>query len=408
MPDGTVQEAESGNSGATISSIFGISTAPRIRSHQKTPAGTSPATLPQSPLRPPRHRKRMPPTSPSARASPTATVRSWFDLRGFFNSRGRVRQLYTTIAAEAKIVHPESIECSKSANLRGFPVVSSSVPSHPNPVRFSGSFTIGIISGRDMIALWVVDFRSACAVVDMTQRSESTLAWQLFLRSLGYTIAADGVLGPSTKKATVLFQTANQLKPDGEIGPRTLLCARELGYRPPSWPPPPGARPLSPDLRRKLFGSFRFLRRPTQSNPEAISILGDWESENIVRVRIDQLEKVKGAPKSGVPFHRIAAKQLARLFQRWDDAGLMDRVLTWDGSFVPRLIRGRTSVSMHAYGAAFDINCSWNRLGVRPALLFEKGCVRELVEIAWSHGFYWGGWFSRRDGMHFEVCKIPE
>jgi D-alanyl-D-alanine carboxypeptidase len=29
--------------------------------------------------------------------------------------------------------------------------------------------------------------------------------------------------------------------------------------------------------------------------------------------------------------------------------------------------------------------------------------VRELVEIAYQHGFYWGGHFSPLDGMHFEV-----
>jgi hypothetical protein len=46
-------------------------------------------------------------------------------------------------------------------------------------------------------------------------------------------------------------------------------------------------------------------------------------------------------------------------------------------------------------------------LGKRPALVSEKGSVRELVPIANKYGFYWGGHFnSRPDGMHFEAAKI--
>ena len=58
-------------------------------------------------------------------------------------------------------------------------------------------------------------------------------------------------------------------------------------------------------------------------------------------------------------------------------------------------------------GTAFDINVAWNGLGVQPALLGQKGSVRELVEIAFEHGFIWGGWFTNRpDGMHFEAYKV--
>jgi hypothetical protein len=64
-------------------------------------------------------------------------------------------------------------------------------------------------------------------------------------------------------------------------------------------------------------------------------------------------------------------------------------------------------LSNHAYGSAFDINYAWNRLGQVPALVGEKGAVRELVTLAHKHGFYWGGHFNERlDGMHFEVAKI--
>jgi hypothetical protein len=103
----------------------------------------------------------------------------------------------------------------------------------------------------------------------------------------------------------------------------------------------------------------------------------------------------------------LAQKQLVNLFNDWEKAGLMDRVLTYGGSYVPRFVRGRPGVlSNHAFGSAFDINVAWNGLSRVPALVGEKGCVRELVKLANKNGFYWGGHFSRLDGMHFEVAKI--
>ena len=36
----------------------------------------------------------------------------------------------------------------------------------------------------------------------------------------------------------------------------------------------------------------------------------------------------------------------------------------------------------------------------------HKGSVRQLVPIANELGFYWGGHFNRRDGMHFEMARI--
>ena len=60
-------------------------------------------------------------------------------------------------------------------------------------------------------------------------------------------------------------------------------------------------------------------------------------------------------------------------------------------------------LSNHAFGTAFDINVQWNPLEALPG---RTGCVFELVPMAHRHGFYWGGHFSRRDGMHFEVARV--
>ena len=95
------------------------------------------------------------------------------------------------------------------------------------------------------------------------------------------------------------------------------------------------------------------------------------------------------------------------LFERWEQAGLKPLVSSWAGAFTPRFTRGSRSVlSNHAYGSAFDINAEWNGLGALPRLLSERGSVRKLVPIANELGFYWGGHFSRRDGMHFELARL--
>jgi len=89
-------------------------------------------------------------------------------------------------------------------------------------------------------------------------------------------------------------------------------------------------------------------------------------------------------------------------------AGLLDRTLTWDGGYVPRRVRGSTTtLSNHAFGAAFDVNEPWNKLANIPALIGSRGSMRELVQIAGRLGFFWGGHYARRkDGMHFEVARI--
>jgi hypothetical protein len=177
----------------------------------------------------------------------------------------------------------------------------------------------------------------------------------------------------------------------------------------PDFPPPPPFSPLiSTAERQQLFGAFNFQPAPTSDNPEAIKILGNWANENIVDVKIHLKSPLLGKNPFVIPFHKKAAKQLEELFLEWEAAGLLDRILTWGGSYVPRFVRGsKTNLSNHAFGTAFDINAAQNGLNVEPALVGEKGSVRELVEIANKHGFFWGGHYKKRlDGMHFEVGQL--
>lgn len=167
---------------------------------------------------------------------------------------------------------------------------------------------------------------------------------------------------------------------------------------------PPFKPLVSTAERQRIFGKFDYVA----NSDGTIRILGGWANTNVVRVHIPQLEGVEGAPNNCVVyFHKLGAEQLKALFEEWDAEGLIDRVLTWGGSFVPRMIRGsKTALSNHAFGTAFDINAAWNGLGKEPAATGQKGSVVELVEIAHKHGFYWGANFTRKDGMHFEIAVL--
>ena len=258
-------------------------------------------------------------------------------------------------------------------------------------------------------------------------RGATVRAWQLFLIGQGFAVGiVDGDFGAATKRATSAFQARYRLFADGVAGLKTIGQAMTLGFDlglvkaapvvskghegDPNWPPRPSGAPLtSTKSRQKLFGAFKFEAQPVAGNRENIRILGDWEERNIIRVEVPQLRGVPGAPASGsVRFHRAAAGQFQRLWQAWEDAGLLGLVKSWDGSFVPRFVRGsRATLSNHCFGSAFDINASYNGLGTRPVTVGREGSVRLLVPLANELGFFWGGHYAgRRDGMHFEVARL--
>lgn len=105
--------------------------------------------------------------------------------------------------------------------------------------------------------------------------------------------------------------------------------------------------------------------------------------------------------------HRKIAPMFRRFLALVEDCGLTNRILTWDGTYNDRTVRGSSSTrSTHAWGAAFDINYEWNQFEHTPAQLGQKGCVRELVGIAQKCGFAWGGHYRTPDGMHFEPYRL--
>jgi hypothetical protein len=156
--------------------------------------------------------------------------------------------------------------------------------------------------------------------------------------------------------------------------------------------------------RERRFGPLEWVA--VEGDASAIKITNDFVADKLVTVHVPQLVGLDcyGSPfKGNVRIHRAAALPLVDAFNEIEAAGMRPLLKSWGGSFVPRRIRGKTTLSNHAYGLAFDINMKWNGLGVPPALAGEVGTVRPLVPIFEKYGFYWGGFYkSRKDGMHLE------
>jgi hypothetical protein len=166
-------------------------------------------------------------------------------------------------------------------------------------------------------------------------------------------------------------------------------------------------KPMSLHQRQQALGEIEFVRRPTDRDPEAIQITNNFARRNVVETVIPQLVTAGASPAGRVWVHRLVRDQVRGVFAAWEAAGLLPLVLEWGGCYSPRLIRGSTRVlSVHAHGGAFDINMSRNGLGATPAAVGTRGSVRELVPLANEYGFYWGGLFTRKDGMHFEVAEV--
>ena len=229
-------------------------------------------------------------------------------------------------------------------------------------------------------------------------------AHQQMLKNAGFDPGPiDGLWGRRTEDATRRWEASSGQKLPSDTGRNVITPDHATANASEALHPA-----LSSEERERTFGGpFDWVHRPTSDNRENIEIRGAWEGDNIVSVDLPELAEATGGEFRRMRWNNRTRKQLEDLWKAGKVAGLLPSIKTYDGAFVPRLIRGSTrSLSNHAYGTAFDINYEWNQLGENPARSGTKGSVWELVPLAHEHGFFWGGFFARGDGMHFEVSKI--
>jgi hypothetical protein len=91
---------------------------------------------------------------------------------------------------------------------------------------------------------------------------------------------------------------------------------------------------------------------------------------------------------------------LSKALQALITTGHVKELKTWDGCFNIRKKRGLTAMSLHSWGIAIDVNAFENGLNMTPKL--SSGFVKCFTD----NGFEWGGTWTRKDGMHFQLAKI--
>ncbi len=255
----------------------------------------------------------------------------------------------------------------------------------------------------------------ALPVIRIGSMGEAVEKWQYFLAGESFLKGeADGIFGPVTEKATKKYQRSKELDDDGVVGSLTYAEALKDGFDGTEdvldFPPKPDFLSIvSIGQAENLFGKIKYIPSPTKEDKRLVKIVNKWDKENIVKVHVPELKGVKVGTKSSngtIYFHKKAVDQLKGMWAAWEKRGLRGLVLTYEGSFIPRFIGGTDKLSNHAFGIAFDINYDWNKWGHTPAQKGTNGSVRELVPIAHEFGFYWGGHFIKKDGMHFEVAKL--
>lgn len=98
--------------------------------------------------------------------------------------------------------------------------------------------------------------------------------------------------------------------------------------------------------------------------------------------------------------NKLMIHPLTQAFTNLIDRGFVNELKTWDGCFNVRKKRGLKSLSLHSWGIAIDVNAAWNGLGKTPTL--SSGFVKCFTDA----GFDWGGTWTRKDGMHFQLANI--
>jgi hypothetical protein len=142
---------------------------------------------------------------------------------------------------------------------------------------------------------------------------------------------------------------------------------------------------------KERFGEFAWRKGPGDGFVQDPA----WQAANLATARVPILGRVR-CNRALVP---ALAGAMGELRQR-GLARLVDP-RAYAGCWNPRLTRGGSGVSRHAWGAAVDLNVAGNPTGLASAQ------DPRLVEVMEHWGFTWGGRWLVPDPAHFEWLRTP-
>lgn len=127
--------------------------------------------------------------------------------------------------------------------------------------------------------------------------------------------------------------------------------------------------------------------QPSSSNPCMVM----WDVPGFLEIGV--------IPKK-IYCNRDLVMPLSKAFQNLIQTGHVNELKTWDGCFNIRKKRGGSTMSLHSWGVAVDVNAFANCFGCAPKL--SQGFVKCFTDA----GFDWGGTWRKPDGMHFQLKSI--
>jgi hypothetical protein len=132
---------------------------------------------------------------------------------------------------------------------------------------------------------------------------------------------------------------------------------------------------------------------------------GDCSKGEVTR----KLVKVAWLPRSGggaVPITSVngAAEKLRAISAKLDalSPDLKTYAFPSAGTYNCRAVKDTGNRSMHAWGAAIDLNTKYSDYWMWGKGGYRNRMPMEIVEIFEKHGFIWGGKWGHFDTMHFE------
>ena len=123
------------------------------------------------------------------------------------------------------------------------------------------------------------------------------------------------------------------------------------------------------------------------------------QSKNMVMWDVPAELEIGVIPKK-IYCNKDMVKPLEQAFTNLIQRNHVNELKTWDGCFNIRKKRGLSSMSLHSWGIAIDVNAFENQLNQIPKL--SSGFVKCFKDA----GFDWGGKWQRLDGMHFQLKNI--
>jgi hypothetical protein len=137
-----------------------------------------------------------------------------------------------------------------------------------------------------------------------------------------------------------------------------------------------------------------------------------FQKQHMGMLDFSDYSKVNKRLPNKIYCNKIIMEDLCKVFNDLVRTKLINEIISYDGCFNPRYIRGlehRKILSNHAFGTALDFNATQNPLGKSREECIALGLKPfspGFIQIWGEYNFLSGEKFKRKDLMHFEYTKL--